>query len=499
MSQVEKIVKDSTVYTISTLASQFIGMVTSIAMRRFLVPEMMGIWATLQLVLNYALFAELGVFTAIEVKIPYLRGKNLTAEIHDMRNTALTFAVIISLVIALALFVASFMLINKMPDYVILGIRMVALIIVATFFYNLYIVMLRADKNFFLLSKAIVVNSIAMLSFVSILTYLFKLKGLYFATLFATLASWAFIKFKTKYKLRLSFDLKLARSLSKIGLPILIAGITYTILLSIDKIMIIKMIGPKELGFYSIAILAMTYAHNFPKLLGTVLLPSMQEEFGKSDSKERVLRYVKQPMIVIAYVFPALLAIVYFGIPILVHYVLPKYIMGVDSMKMLLSGCFFISLVPLTHNFIITINKQIVLVPITVGAILCGVGINYGMIKLGYGIYGVALGTSFTYLLYFAVLFFYVMRYCEKFRQSYLSFIRICVPFMYSLAIILLLEYLVRMNSVAQRSIVQAALFYIAYIPMLWYIDNRTKVISLLFKRLFKSSAKEEVLFTEIP
>jgi len=497
MSQVKTIIKDSAVYTASTILAQFIGIFTSIAMRRFLTPEMMGVWTTLQVILNYALFAELGVFTAIEVKIPYLRGKNLVSEIQNMRNTALTFAVMISLAIALVLFSASFILIGRMPDYVILGIRVVALIIVATFFYNLYIVMLRADKSFFLLSNAIVANSILMLFFVSVLTYFYKLKGLYFATFLATLTSWVFIKFRTKYKLKLYFNTKLARSLSGIGLPILLAGITYTILLSVDKIMIIKMIGPKELGFYSIAILALTYAHNFPKLLGTVLLPSMQEEFGRNDSKERVLQYVKQPMIIIAYVFPAVLAIAYFGIPILVHYVLPKYVMGIGSMKMLLCGCFFISLVPLTHNFIITINKQVMLIPVTLAAVLYGIAINYGVIKMGYGISGVALGTSFTYFLYFAALFFYVMRYCENLREVCKSFLRICAPFVYFLITMLLLEHFVKINSIVKRTIVQALIFYIVYAPVLWYINNRTKVIYRLLKGIAAVSPKKEVFLNE--
>ena len=98
-SKTEKIIKDSSVYTICTVASQLIGVFTSIAMRRFLTPEMMGIWTTFLVVLNYALFAHMGVFTAIEVKIPYLRGKNENDELQDMRNSAFTFAIILSILI----------------------------------------------------------------------------------------------------------------------------------------------------------------------------------------------------------------------------------------------------------------------------------------------------------------------------------------------------------------------------------------------------------------
>lgn len=498
MSQIKEIVKDSAVYSIATLVSQFIGIFTSIAMRRFLTPEMMGIWTTLLVVLNYSLFAELGIFTAIAVKIPYLKGKNASVEIQKMRDIAFTFGIAVSLFVIIVLFAGSFMLSRSMPDYVILGIRIVAFTIAATFFYNLYVVMLRADKNFFLLSKSIVVNSLAMLVFTAVLTYFFKLKGIYFATLFATVVSLAYIKFNTGYNLKLCFDMHLASSLSRIGIPILIAGITHVMLLSVDKIMIIKMLGAEKLGFYSIAILTLTYAHNFPKLFTIVLFPTMQEEFGRNDSKERALEYVKQPILLMAYIFPAILALAYFGIPILVHYVLPKYIMGIDSMKMLLCGCFFISFVPLMHNFIITINKQMILIPMTAAAILFGVAMNYGAIKLGYGIMGVAFGTSVAYFLCFLMMFIYVLAHCEKWSAITKSFFHICVPFVYSVIILIALERFIKMDSIVFGTIVQALVFYAAYIPMLWYINNKMKLTSKLFRRGRKILPKESLVINDI-
>ncbi len=496
MSQADKIIKDSTKYTVSTIIAQVIGIFTSIAIRRFLTPEMMGIWAILLVVLNYLLFAHLGIFTAVGVKIPYLRGKNKDNEIQIMRNTAFTFGIIISFVMMAVLFIVSFVFAHRMPYYVILGIRMIALIITTTLFYNLYIVMLRADKNFSLLSKAVVFNSVAMFLFIAILAYFFRLKGVYFATFFATLASWLYIRFRTRYNLKLTFKLHQALALSKIGLPILIGGIAYTILISIDKIMIIRMIGAKELGFYSIAILALTYTNTFPKLFGIVIFPNMQEAFGRTDSKEHILGYVKQPALIMAYIFPALLAAAYFAIPVLVYYVLPKYILGINSMKILLCGCFFISLVPLAQNFVISINKQVVLIPITAAAVIFGIGMNYSMIKMGYGIGGVAFGISVAYLVYFIAMFCYALIHCEKWPKIYEFFIRIFIPFLYSVVIVLALEYFVKVGSVINKALVQAPIFYLAYLPMIWYINKKTMIISMVFKRKAKAFlAAEEELF----
>ncbi|MCK5451634.1 MAG: oligosaccharide flippase family protein [Candidatus Omnitrophica bacterium] len=496
MKNTGEILKNSTTYALATVIAQVIGVFTSIATRRLLTPEMMGIWATFLIVLNYCLFAHIGVFTAVGVRIPYLRGKEKEEEIQAMRDTAYTFAVMISAFVVIILLIASFMLKNRFDAYITLGIRVVAFVIAATFFYNLYTVMLRADKKFHLLSKALIVNSASMLFFVVILAYFFGLRGIYFATFSATVISWLYLRYGSGYKLKLGFKLKQLVSLTKIGLPILIVGIAYTLLVSIDKIMIIKMIGARELGFYSIAILAFTYTNTFPKLFGIVIFPNMQEDYGKTDSKDHIIGYVKKPAIIMAYIFPVLLAAAYFAIPVLVYYILPKYIPGITSMKILLAGCFFISLTPLAQNFAISINKQTVLIPMTIAAVVLGLGLNYFMIKSGYGINGVALGTSVAYMVYFVILFYYVLKHCEK-RSNILKFIMgIFLPFVYAFAIILLLERCFHIKNIFLGAIVKASIFIVVYSPMVIYLNKKTGIITKLIKR---KTSKKIIVEPEAP
>jgi len=260
-------------------------------------------------------------------------------------------------------------------------------------------------------------------------------------------------------------------------------GVAYTVLISVDKIMIIRMIGAKELGFYSIAILAFTYTNTFPKLFGIVIFPNMQEEYGKTDSKDHIIGYVKKPAIIMAYVFPLLLAAAYFAIPVLVHYVLPKYLLGIMSMKILLAGCFFISLTPLAQNFAISINKQAVLIPMTIAAVGLGMGLNYFMIKAGYGINGVALGTSVAYMVYFVILYYYALKHCEKHANIIKFFISIFLPFLYAVALILLVEKYVHINGILPNAAVKASIFMVTYSPMIIYLNRKTGIVTKLIQR----------------
>jgi O-antigen/teichoic acid export membrane protein len=495
----KKIIKDTLFYTLGTFLVQVIGVFTSILMRRYLTPEMMGIWSTFMLILNYSLFMHLGLFTAAEIRIPFLKGGDQENEIRNIRDITFTFCVIISIVVVVVIFLATALFKNKIPISMVFGFKMIALIIVATLFYNLYISFLRADKKFSLLSVAMTINSLSML--LSIITFVnwFKLNGLYLATLISTCFSLIYILIKQRYDLNFRFELKKAMSLIKIGVPLIIAGIIYTILLSIDKIIIIKMLGMKALGYYSIAILALTYTHTFPKILGIVMTPNIQEEYGKTNSRQRIIEYVKKPAIVMGYLFPFLLATVYFILPILVYYFMPKYVQGIISMKILLSGCFFISLVPLAQNYIIAINKQLLLVPMTIFAVFLGVIFSFCLIKLGYGINGVAFGISITYLVYFFISFSYVLKSCEKMQKINLFFLEIVSPFFYAVLIIFGIEFFLRINNILLENLIKFAIFCLLYLPALLIINKKNSIIVNMIEvyrnnKTFSALESEEVI-----
>ncbi len=483
MKYVGKVIRESSRFAAFTLAAQVIGVFTSIMTRKFLDPEMMGIWSGFLVVLNYSLFVHFGVFTAITVKIPYFRGKGDVGEVQAMRDSAFSIATLMSFLVILVFISVSFVMPTGTPGYIIAGIRMIPFIISVTLFYNLFQEMLRADKNFSLLSGNVLFNSLSSLFFIILLTKYFGLSGIFMATLAATFLSWLFIMLKTDYSLRFRIDVGRIFALSKFGLPILLSGIAYTVLISLDKIMIIRMLGAEPMGFYSIAVLALTYTNTLPKLFGIVVAPDMQEAFGRTDSRGHIVQYVKQTTFVMAYLFPVLLASAYFVIPVLVTFFLPQYLPGVSSMKILLAGCFFLSLTPMSSSFVVTISKQMVLIPMTILVCFVGVAVNYMAIKGGYGICGVAWGTSLTYYVYFAVLLIYCVRHSERWSKVLVFLSSVMLPFLYSLAVVFSIERITVDMPPLLRGILGMLFFCIAYIPVLWYLNRKTRVLNRVFLR----------------
>lgn len=492
MKHAEKIITDSAFYSACTIGAQVIGVFTSIAMRRFLTPEMMGIWVSLLVVLNYLLLTEMGVFTAIEVRIPFLRGEGKEGDVQDMRDTAFTFALMLAFSIAALLLGASFFMKGIFSPETVLGIRMLALIIAFTLFYNFYVVMLRADKDFKILSWALLFNAAAMLVSVSLLTYFFSLKGMYFAVLTAIASSCIFMKMRTSYRLRPVFKKEIAWSLLKVGFPILVAGGVCTVFMSVDKIAILRMIGARELGYYSIAVLALTYTNTLPKLFTIVLFPNMQEAYGRTGSREHALGYVKEAAMTMAYLFPAVLAGAYFVMPVVVHYVLPKYIPGLESMRILLIGCFFLSLAPLGEKFVFSLNKQAVMIPITLFVTGFGAALVCGMIKAGYGINGAATGISAAYFVYFTIVYFYALKHCETVARIALSFATVLAPFVYAVASVAAVELFLGDAVVLVKAIAGGALWIALYSPVLIYVNMKTGIISRMWNAVRRKPVLNE-------
>lgn len=494
MSRKAKILSDSIIYTVSTLFSQICGVLTSILTRRYLTPEIMGIWASLMLFVNYASFAHLGLFTAVEIRVPYLKGKGLLQEIQRVRETSIFFCSLINLIILIILFALSYRHYSIHSDAsFVLGMRMMSLIVVATLFYNLYIGFMRADKDFRSLSWSLVINSLFMLVLVIALVSKWSINGMYLATAVSSAASVLFLIWRSRYKLRLHFDKEIFFSLGKIGMPFFVAGFVYTFLLSIDKLIIIKMLGMQQLGFYSIAILVMSYTSTFPKIFGIVMTPNVQEEYGKTDSVQHIMKYVRNPAEIMALFIPVLLAAAYFMMPIIVQLFMPKYILGIQSMKLLLVGCFFISLTPLAHNFFVAVNQPIKLALGTLFAAGAGWLTIYFLIKSGYGIEGVAVGTSFAYFAYFAFCFCYALKNERSIKKLIMFFMKVLFPFIFSATIVFLTDSLLISENIICDSIVKMVIFLILYLPFLLFMDKKTRALKGII------SAAMKVRFLDLP
>jgi O-antigen/teichoic acid export membrane protein len=196
---------------------------------------------------------------------------------------------------------------------------------------------------------------------------------------------------------------------------------------------------------------------------------------------------VNTPTEILSYFIAIIIGFAFLILPPMVMIILPQYIEGITALNILLFGTFFISLTHMPNQFLITLNKQIYIVPLVFFVVAIGGLLDYLFIKLGYGINGVALGTGMANLLYYFLILGYAMlHYADK--KFILKFMAgNLVPLILIACFLLGIIRVVPLDSNSWFSLLVSTLFRVILfgvlcLPMLWHIDRKTGVLKRIFK-----------------
>ena len=482
----ERIIKDTAKYNFVQYSTQFLGFFIAMAMRRFLGPYLMGIWSLLRVVLDYSTCAALGTGEAIAFKIPFLKGKGKTEDVAEMTNSGFGFSFWTSILAALFIIIGAVVLRHRYPIEVISGLIVIAVYMILQRISSYYLIVLRANSNFSVINRLVIFDSVINLILMFLLVKTYKLYGLYVAVILLAAFNCLFMHFFARYKINLKFDLKKIYTLIKFGLPLSMLGFLGTIFANIDRIMIAKMIGVVYVGYYSIAIMAKNYIVGATNNFGIVTIPKMMEAYGKEEKIEHIKKFVTISAETISYMLPTFLGIVFLVTPLFVSKVLPQFIPGIIAAQILLLDIFFRSCCPQAKQFLIALNKQVRVIPITVVAIVLNIFLNYIFIKKGMGIGGVALGTAISSFLNFILILFYAMAHFTNYRKILFFLLRIIFPVAYIAVIVISCTYFIGAGNPYLKLGLNLAILFLASAPLFIYIDRKTHILRMLLKFLTK-------------
>lgn len=181
-------------------------------------------------------------------------------------------------------------------------------------------------------------------------------------------------------------------------------GLLYGLLTTADRWIITSLLGVEQLGYYSLAIMAMGFLTMIPMVIAQQIYPRMAETFGNISSYPALKKWVLRQAIMGLSVTVPLLVGVYFIFPPIVERFLPAYAPGITAMKIILVGLLFLPLSRGFGNFLNTVDKQVYNMVVQGFAVLVNVGLNISFVRMGLGINGVAIGTSLTYVIYSTIL-----------------------------------------------------------------------------------------------
>ena len=487
MTQKHGIIMDTIFYSGASCIAIIIGFLVSISSKRFLGVSGAGYWALLTVVQTYALYVGLGIKKGLVREIPQLMGAGEIKKAKELEDATFSYLIIASLAGAAVIWFISFFLVAD--PLLKKGMKIIAVLILATHLYNLMLVILRARKHISILSKVVVLNTLFIALFALPGAYFFGVNGFATGTLVATCIS--FYSAKRLANTRFSFYLDWGKTwhLIKIGLAMLLAGILFRTFLNIDKIMIGNMLGIERLGLYTIGIMAVQQVSSLPRFFNIVIFPHIQEKYGATKDVTEIKSMIIKPTYLISRLGPVLLGLIIFLVQPIVLYVLPQFQDGLGIMKILVFGYFFMAVNEMSSTLLFTIDKQRMLIPLYGVMVAACIGLNYLLITLGFGITGVALGTSISYFLFFLVVFTYAACHIMRWISIVKFYCEIMVFFLYFLINILWIDAVVNMSSLALTSFLKIVCFFLISIPVLISVQRRERIFSLVFE-----AAKSKIL-----
>lgn len=435
MQEIVRVIKDQGIehflFVGATIISAGIHFIYSIYVKAYVTPLEYGIYSTCLLLQTYMSYLQLGSLNAFNRDYPQLVGANKEKEAVKYRNTVFSFLLSIYSV-SLILIVIGILIIGNnrsVDNRFIYGFIFSAVITVMTIIENYGNYRCRIDKGFKYTS---IVTLLELLS-IPIGALLIPKLGyyaIYITSITAMIIGIAFY-FRQSYR---DFEFLLDRLLLKeiliSGTPLLVNGLIWTVVNSIDKFVILGFMDTEALGVYGIAQNAFSYMVLIPSAMSQLFYVKMGKEYGANGSIGILIDISFKFSTILAAITSMIAMIAYFLLPVVVETFMPNYSNGVSASQILIIGLSIYAVTLISGNILTILKKNLALLKNSV--CMCFFNVICSMAYILWGgvkIENVALGTATSYIFYSFVLIYQVYKYtgCSIVKQMYISILPVSI------------------------------------------------------------------------
>ena len=477
-----KMFKDTSIYTIANYISQGIGMLNSILLRNLLGPASMGIWNLIQVVLGYCGHAGFGTTKALARDYPFLVGKGDKNAASNLKDTTLTFSLIMSFIPFGIIILYVLIKGESLETPYRLGLIFISGFLFIQRFYDVIMTLLRSDKKFGVLSVLIILNAFLTLFVTLILVSSLNIYGMYIGTFLVMTISIFYIFLKHPYDINFRLDKTELYSQLKIGLPLVICSFLMEFLKGLDRLLIAKYIDFYNVGIYSIAIMVNTYIMSAPMMFAHVWYPNLQEAYGKRQTNDGIKNFIHKPLKVFSVFLPFVSCSAIICVPVLVKTFLPEYVNGLKVMNIYLIGSYFIILSQFCSNFLITINRYLLLIP----ALIISIGFNFlinriVIVKTG-SIENVAIGAVISFAFFGIFCLVRALMFFSDRRENIKSLLMILLIPSFLFAVTYLIVGSIDTGQIYFNAIIRQVLLLCVSIPFFIYLEKKFKLLAQILK-----------------
>ena len=419
---------------ISTLASMYIATI--------ILPEEYGVYGFLGLWLTYAGLVTPGIMSAGSREMPGLLGKGKVQEAIRIQNVSLTPEMLYSLLPFAVILISAFFFTDSV-------IR-TGMIIIAFSYFTARLANFWSNYNFIREKfNTIAVGNLIQVIAVPVITVIclnwLKINALLLAPLIVNIALWIYYLKRGPIGYRFQIDRSEITRLLKIGIVLQGGTLVFWAYQLMDRTLIASMLTQEQLGLYTFAIGFVTLALNLPISFTNVLQPVLWRHADKGDNVLESFKDAKRIAIYLALGTALLVPLVQLGFYIIVNLVTKNYtgsipIFDILSYNIYLAAIITIPSLVLTSSIV---NKQKTILLFYAIGLVINIVFNILIIKLGYGVVGVAWVTIASQALLTLTVYYFTRRYMFVNKAEYFKLqIKMLVPFLVSIVFYFFHRYL---------------------------------------------------------
>ena len=467
-----------------------LGILSTFLLAMLLTPGEYGIFITLQLVNSYSPILCLGTMETLVKNYPYHMGKGDTFEAQRLESTVYGSIVLASGFVLVLGIPAIIGLSHRLDRIVLAALGMVVLVSSIDFFTMFAYNRSMAHQEFGLTSIFETVRATLSLALVVPLAYRFHLLGAvvgyFLSTLVMNLLAMRMVNRKCG-GVRFHINRSNLVECIRIGLPISLIFWLFTIQQTIDRAVSMVLLGSVMTGYYGLGTRVVSTLAVIPVSAGRVLYPRISEELGRGSDKAMLEGLVMKPTLALATFIAPLIGLGVTVLPKLYEVFFPKYLPGVVSAQILLVGFFFTCQFRNGLNYLLAANRQRLVLFFSFISVVVSVLLQVGLVKAGFGISGIALGTACAGLLLTVLIWYTTLSDLGYgLRNIGLGFVKLYSPFVTLLTGPLVFAYALAKVCEVNSQLVVSLLYAVFTCAFALHPHHRREILGL-FDRMKRS------------
>ena len=439
---ITNIARNSLKFSMVQIIGAVIAMLTSMYVATILVPQEYGVYGFLGLWLMYASLIGPGLMSAGSREMPGLLGKGEVKEAVRIQNVSLTPELLYSLLPFAVILVASFFYSDN--------VTRTGMIIIAFSYLTARLVNFWGHYNFIrekfnTVAAANLIQSIAVPAITLICVYWLKVYALLLAPLAVNVILWFYYLKRGPINYRFQLDRTETIRLLKVGIILQGGSLVFWAYQLMDRTLIAVMLSQEELGLYTFAIGLVTLVLALPVSFTSVLQPILWRYANMAENITEGFRDAKRIAVYLAIGAAVLIPLAQLGFYLVVNLITTNYTGSIHIFYVLSYNIFLVAITAIPNLVLMStiVNKQRLILFFYLVGLIINIIFNVLIIKLGYGVVGVAWVTIATQVLVTLMVYYFSRRYMFIDNMEYLRFqARILAPFLVSILFFFLHRYL---------------------------------------------------------